>query len=760
MAKWMPASAVAIETDWRPASAVAVEPDGPPGIEPEMGTGTAQLEEDVRGILPEIFEQPILTPEQIRRQIEGPGKAVLKIQDQTGMDVGDILDAYGGVTQTEDEFMREITRRKYTNIVSELAWAGEAGLLDIGGMEFGTVSAGIKLAAKVLRDGPWQTRTENNEGFQRIVSVLRRKSEWWDQMARRAYEEAQSGQYMTAEGGGAKAFIANAVARTLPLMALSTTSAVLTGGTSLGPMAGAFLAAAFAERERIYRGALADGATEEQAQLEGMIGGTINGVIEFAQVSKILRLGKGAGDPVMKEFAAAVRGRAMAKILKAGAKLEGKHLADAIQEGFEEVAQQWVGEGLAIMVHGKDFPTAQDALTMTGQAFAGGMGAGWFLGGGTLVVEGAAEVREAAQRVEPVKELPKPDMVMTPEQLTQYEEKLTAKEAEIAAEKAKPAVRAEGAAAVAAGEEETAAAPAGEVVEKGVGEAAVDPEQLYARLTAEEPFAPANPQEEELKEAYDLGIVQSEKDVQEWMQPGADVPAIARAEVRAPSAKITSARQADLLTYKHEIGRESINSHERQSMASAMQTDRARKAMADPDFYADKVLNRGELLHREEEAGLTMHLAQLRNELESVRRQIADSTDDAAKATLGAEEDRIEARQNQVLDALDIGGSDIGRALQIRQLLLNERLEPEYVKRKWTRRAGKAPSPETAAKIDKMTAEHAAMTAQIQQLQAKLDARGAETAVRRRIARSDPAKREARLKENYAKLKTLLEAGC
>ena len=100
-----------------------------------------------------------------------------------------------------------------------------------------------------------------------------------------------------------------------------------------------------------------------------------------------------------------------------------------------------------------------------------------------LTLKGSSFSREEAMKYfyeMGLKELPKPDMVMTPEQLTQYEEKLTAKEAEIAAEKAKPAVRAEGAAAVAAGAEEAAPttqvqrevpeavvpAPAGEVVEK------------------------------------------------------------------------------------------------------------------------------------------------------------------------------------------------------------------------------------------------------------------------------------------------------
>lgn len=76
--------------------------NAPGGVEPQMGTGTATLEQDVRDILPDVFSGPLLTKEQIRRQLEGPGKDLLAIQDATGAGMGDTINQYGKIMATPE----------------------------------------------------------------------------------------------------------------------------------------------------------------------------------------------------------------------------------------------------------------------------------------------------------------------------------------------------------------------------------------------------------------------------------------------------------------------------------------------------------------------------------------------------------------------------------------------------------------------------------------------------------------------------------
>ncbi len=104
-----------------------------------------------------------------------------------------------------------------------------------------------------------------------------------EDIAEKLYEMSQSEKLSPGEGGGVKGFVAQAVGRTFPFMVAATAATMATGT----PLA-AFGVGYAVEGDGAYRDALANGATEEQARMEGFVVGTINGAIEQMQVGGIL----------------------------------------------------------------------------------------------------------------------------------------------------------------------------------------------------------------------------------------------------------------------------------------------------------------------------------------------------------------------------------------------------------------------------------------------------------------------------------------
>jgi len=141
--------------------------------------------------------------------------------------------------------------------------------------------------------------------------------------------------FTASKEGGWKGFVAASVGQAFPYMAASTAAVITTGQ----PYA-AFAVGFSVEGDNAYRTALANGASEEEAQLNRFVVGTINGAIEQLQVSQLLKFAK-VGSGSIKAISKAAQDRAMKKILAAGSKLTLNSLHHFSREALEETLQEF-----------------------------------------------------------------------------------------------------------------------------------------------------------------------------------------------------------------------------------------------------------------------------------------------------------------------------------------------------------------------------------------------------------------------------------
>jgi hypothetical protein len=167
-------------------------------------------------------------------------------------------------------------------------------------------------------------------------------------------------------------YIQDVTGQTLPLMMGS-----MAAGAAFGPI-GAFAVGFASEGEAAYQEARIGGASEQHAQAERVIVGSLNGVIEFLQANQFLKLGKEGVKPLVD----AAKRRAWKEVVKAGGKLVEKDVANAASEGLEETLQEAVSIGAAT-IHG-DTIEISDWKKLT-EAGVGGFTAGLILGGPSVV---------------------------------------------------------------------------------------------------------------------------------------------------------------------------------------------------------------------------------------------------------------------------------------------------------------------------------------------------------------------------------------
>ena len=198
----------------------------------------------------------------------------------------------------------------------------------------------------------------------------------------------------TTEGKGeaVKSFIANAVGETLPFMAAAVL-ATLAGG----PVAGAGVAFAV-EGENAYQDAIGAGATEDEANIERLLVGTINAAIEQMQVRGILKFAK-KGKGTLKTITKAAKDKALKRLVKAGGKLSKDALMNAINEGLEEALQETVSLTVPAL-HGRELPPAKKFGKQVGMAGVGGAVAGGILGVGGAALSKTSNRAELQQKLE------------------------------------------------------------------------------------------------------------------------------------------------------------------------------------------------------------------------------------------------------------------------------------------------------------------------------------------------------------------------
>lgn len=138
----------------------------------------------------------------------------------------------------------------------------------------------------------------------------------------------------TSEGGAIRAFVANSMGSVGAYMGAATVATIITGT----PLA-AFVVAYAVEGDNAYRDAIAGGGTEEQAQMNRFIVGTINGAIEQLQVGQIFKFAK-TGRRSMRAILDTARRKAWRTLGEEGVRVGYEAVKNAAQEGLEEALQE------------------------------------------------------------------------------------------------------------------------------------------------------------------------------------------------------------------------------------------------------------------------------------------------------------------------------------------------------------------------------------------------------------------------------------
>ncbi len=168
----------------------------------------------------------------------------------------------------------------------------------------------------------------------------------------------------------------------IPYMA-ATTGAFLAAGPGA-----AGLVAYGVESQGAYENAIASGASEEDAQTAAAITGSVNAVIELAQVGAWVKFGKKTAKAML------IRNAARRAIAKTTA---GQAAILAVREGVEEVLQGTTEDVTAWAVYDKPFEDFWKNRQV--EAVLGGLGGLVMGGGGVAVSVGAAKVQAQMQTV-------------------------------------------------------------------------------------------------------------------------------------------------------------------------------------------------------------------------------------------------------------------------------------------------------------------------------------------------------------------------
>ena len=179
----------------------------------------------------------------------------------------------------------------------------------------------------------------------------------------------------------------------------------LAGGYVAGPM-GAAMVGFNIEGQQAYDSAIEGGATEQEAQTERLIVGSINAAIEALQINKVMKFGK-TGKHSVKAFINAARSKAYKEMARLGKDFGSDILKHSIMEGLEELAQEGVSMTVPAVLR-DDYPVTPDGSPdiwaigeRLGQAAVGGAFAGSVLGAGTSVVL-ADPMRPSRAKIEAV----------------------------------------------------------------------------------------------------------------------------------------------------------------------------------------------------------------------------------------------------------------------------------------------------------------------------------------------------------------------
>lgn len=301
------------------------------------------------------------------------------------------------------------------DISEESGFFGEMGKGLVRG--FLNVGSGLVGTAEWAVPGQQESWLKAKENIQSAASRFPVEDRSWEGWAGRVLGEAFPYMGTALVAGYAGAGIAGGIAGA-GTAGLTGQAAALGGGLAAkAPFVGALIGSAsigFAvEGQQAYDNAITHGASDNEANAERLIVGTINAAIEATQISRLMKFHK-TGALSLGEFIRNIRNKAWDLIGGDAKKFTGQVLKTALEEGLEESLQEGVSISVPGFIRG-DYPKNEDGtinwsgiLTRIGEAGIGGGFAGGVLGGAGAVVGASPELgrltnKEIDKAIEKVK---------------------------------------------------------------------------------------------------------------------------------------------------------------------------------------------------------------------------------------------------------------------------------------------------------------------------------------------------------------------
>lgn len=608
-------------------------------------------------------------------------------------------------------------------------------------------------------------------------------------------------------------FIARVVPETLSFM-VGTVAATVIGG----PVAGAAFAFSV-EGENAFQDALAGGATREEANIDRLIVGTINAALEQMQVNRVLKFGENGLQAVAK----VARDRTFASIKAAGKEVSLAGLKQFITEGLQEATQEFVSIATPAVREG-ELPDIDQALKHIGEAGLAGGTAGLLLGGGasgvnvlatsldskTQLADLAEQQEDIVKPVEKQIEEPTDVQITEPTQPTVSETPPAPTVTPPKPAQAKPE----------AVEGEVPLEAAFKLKDGGIiktGQLHILPKEFelsdldatgFVRLDTNEFLTRAQTAEltggkktaEEIfaKPTISAAVIEPEKVVAPVSkQPEGVIKKIsAKAEPvkPVPATKIvspppeqtsttktpkiqtkiaetveedftqaTSARQESLAEDRKSLGLDEINSKDRKSWEESLRQAKKEKIASKANRIAEEVNANPRALSDVETAGVTIRLAELKNEHKQAMEEVGKSKDDADIKTQSAEIERIEAEFDALSRAVDTSGTEKGRALAAQKLTINKDFSLISVLNRAKAAAGKKLSQIQQKAFTVLTKRLDVATKKAETLEqevTELKAKGTLQRGARRFTALKPQQRTKTIADLASDINVLLQQGC
>lgn len=233
-----------------------------------------------------------------------------------------------------------------------------------------------------------------------------------------------------------------------------------------------------------------------------------------------------------------------------------------------------------------------------------------------------------------------------------------------------------------------------------------------------------------------------------------------------PEGLYTSAKNAVTEEKRTKLGLKAYDGPERRSWGAAMDTAVAKGIPERSLDIASSVIAKPRQLSDIEQAGMVRRLMDLEIKDRDIRAKIAQTTDNAELLALAAEGERNLAEFDTITTGINKGGTEIGRALAIRKMMLAEDYSIMAVKTKARANAAKAGhslTPDQLKEFEAMADRFEGMTKRMEEAVGKLEAERAESTLKRHAASKrgvDPKVREQNIATLAEKARTLLSQGC